>query len=322
MEKVSAFFAMPSFERRSTKALREFIKNQGEVGVVKTARISEDQIVLQESMEELASYGVHDVPFINRKISRSLWEWVWVNTKDVQGRVVIDATCFTRELIGMLLFALSVRRNYLDEIQIQYVSTGPIGYATQNKTLPDTERWLSRGVYSIRSVVGYPGDFRSERRRRVIALAGHEQDRLMETIEFLEPDELSISNERSNSSTVEGAAEVSQDVVKALRDRIPVPRISAVDFSANSIIETYESLNALLKTHIDENIAIVPMNTKLSFIGAALAALHNQDARLIYAVPEEYNPRYSLDEGTLTSVDIISLIKGARTTPVLQNQAE
>lgn len=322
METVSAFFAMPSFERRSTKALMEFIKNGGEVGAVKTARISKDEVTLQSALAELATVGVQNVPFIDRKTSRSLWGWVWANAKDVQGTVIVDATCFTRELLGMLLFALSVRREYLDEIHVQYVSTGLDGYATQNKALPEAERWLSRGIYTIRSVVGYPGNFRSERRRRVVALAGHERDRLLETIEFLEPDELSISSERSNSSTVEGAAEISQGVVKALRDRIPVPKISDVDFSANSITETYKSLNNLLNAHEGENIAIVPMNTKLSFIGAALAALHNQDARLMYAVPEEYNPLYSCDEGPLTSFDITSFIKDSRTIPVLRNLAE
>ena len=51
------------------------------------------------------------------------------------------------------------------------------------------------------------------------------------------------------------------------------------------------------------------MNTKLSFIGAALYALHNQSVRMIYAVPKKYNPLYCLGSGELSTHDITNTLK-------------
>ena len=316
VKNVAAFFAIPSFEPRSAKAIKEFATAGGDAKAVRTIRLSKNTHELVPAISDFNNFGIHNIPFVSREDAKSLWEWVWSNTKDVQGEIVVDATCFTRELLGMLLFALSVRREYLERVEIQYVSAGPAGYVTQNTKLVDDDRWLSKGVVGIRSIIGYPGDFRSEQRRRVVAFAGHEKDRLWETIEFLEPDELSISNEQLKSSTVEGAAEISNLVNEALRDKIQPPKVSSVEFRADSIHETYESLIRLLEKHTDENVAFVPMNTKLSFIGAAFAALHNRNVRLVYAVPETYNPLYSSDEGDLKAFDVTALIKTAETTQV------
>lgn len=313
---VSAFYSMPSFEPRSISAIKEFIENGGNAESIRSVRLSEDISIIEENLRAFEKLGVSAVPYVDRLDSTLLWRWVWANTKDVVGNVVLDATCFTRELLGMLLFALSVRREHLDSVEVQYVSPEPRGYISQNETLTESKRWLSQGVVGIRSIVGYPGNFRSEHSRYVIAFAGHEEDRLWKTLEFLEPDILSMSNEKLDSSTVEGADKLSQYVSDALRARIQLPEFSKITFSAKSIEETYNNLTSHLSECGDKNTTLVLMNTKLSFIGAALAALHNRKVRLVYAVPEEYNPLYSKGAAEVRSFDITDAIKSSATTQV------
>lgn len=312
MTAVSRFFMTPSFEPRSTVALRTFMDSGGSREAVRALNTSESQESVSGAIEELTRLGIPKPQLVNRLSSRRLWEWVWANTEDSAGRVAIDATCFNREIICMLLFALAVRREHLEDVLIQYVPVGARGYASHDSGLADGNRWLSKGIIGVRSILGYPGKFSSEKRLRVVALAGHEKERLLNAIEFLEPYELSISSERSGSSTVQGAGEISKSVAEELRGRIQVPNISEVKFSADSIEQTFDSLSRLMESCANENVAILAMNTKLSSVGVALAALQKREIRLVYTVPEEYNPRYSSDFGDVKTFNITGYIRASR----------
>ena len=302
---------MPSFEPRSTTALELFRDSGGKAEVVKAIHAAADQKQIATSLARVEKLGVKNIAQIDRFSSRQMWSWVWQNVKDVRGNVVIDATGFTRELVYMLLFGLSIRRNTIENIRVFYVPPGERGYVSTNQDLPKSKRWLSKGLVGIRSVIGYPGNFSSEKKLRVIALAGHETARLYDAIEFLEPNALSIAAEESNSSTVAGAYRFSKEAVEELKTRIHMPPLETFEFSANSIQLTYESICQLLDGHGSENLVLLPMNNKPSSIGAALAALYNRNARIVYAVPEHYNPKYSYDSGQPMTFDITDQIHKA-----------
>ena len=72
---------------------------------------------------------------------------------------MIDVTCLPRELLGMLLFAVSVARCRIGSVRVAYVAAPEGGYATQNMDLLESDRWLSKGVTEVRSIVGFPGKF-------------------------------------------------------------------------------------------------------------------------------------------------------------------
>lgn len=314
-ETTNLFIGAASFEERSLAAPRKFIENQGRLGAVSLVLFADESPQLASNLEALAELGLENIPKHDRFSSRSLWNWVWGVVKSASGEIVIDVTCLPREALAMLLFSLSVRRKYIDQIKIVYTSV-PEGYATQDKSLEPEDRWLSKGVATVRSILGFPGNFGSEKLRHIIAFAGHESDRLLEAIVSYEPNKLSISNEMASTSTVEGAAQYSENVADQLRQEIALPKLESILFSANSIMDTYDSLCGLEIDSENENVAIVAMNTKLSFIGAALFCLHERNVRMIYAVPEEYNPLYSKGFGECVEYDITDLIKTADTLPV------
>jgi hypothetical protein len=316
------FVGAVSFEERSIVGPRRFLRNMAAADEVCLARFGGESQQLQESLLRFREVGLTEVAEVDRFSSRALWDWVWKCVRHATGDVVIDATCLPREVLGMLLFALSVKREHIGQVRVVYVSAPPSpgGYATQNAGLKEADRWLSQGVATIRSILGYPGDFASEKRRHVVALAGHELERLVEIVSFLEPTRLSISNEQDNTSTANGAAEFSKWVASELRRRIALPEFGTVGFSANSIEETFKSLHDVSLDFAIENVVLVAMNTKLSFIGAALFALHERRVRMVYAVPESYNPLYCTGIGELGEFDITTVVKSANTTPVRSNQ--
>ena len=308
--------AAASFEDRSTVWVRKFLDSGGKPEHVFIADVFESDEMYGQNIALLNELGVCNVDRVNRFLSDNLWSWTWsvverACTPDCD--LLIDVTCIPRELLGMLLFAVSVKRLSVGSVSVAYVAAPEGGYATQNVNLKESEKWLSRGVSTVRSIVGFPGTFRSERPSHLVILSGHELDRILQIVEYLEPSRLTISSEQEESSIVVGARELSQKVVDELRDRIQVPRIGDIEFSSSSIEEVFKSLTDARLEKSGENIALVAMNTKLSFVGAALFALCQRAVRMIYAVPQEYNPLYCQGVGESHQFDITELVRRAKT---------
>jgi len=308
----ASLIAAPSFESRCVAGPAAFLEAGGHPAAAHFVSLGGEAPELSSQIATLTAMGFGQPATVDRLSARSLWDWTHRSVAATKADVIIDATCIPRELLAMLLFALSVRRNRIARVRVLY--TPPTRYITQCD-LPVAEKWLSRGIHTLRSVVGYPGDFASERNRHVVALAGHEDDRLFEILSYLEPTRLSIGNEQRESSTVAEAEKLSKRVMERLRETVGAPDKGEVTFYANSIDKTFQSLKAMLADQSQENVALVAMNTKLSFIGAALCALHVRHIRMVYAVPVEYNPRYSEGTGVVTEFEITAALKTAATTP-------
>ena len=312
----NSLIAAASFEERSTYWVQDFLKSGGEPKTVFLADVFEHGDEYAENLALMRKLGIENVVRIDRFSSKSLWRWVVQvigQASVLTGHLTIDITCMPRELLAMLLFAVSVKRQCFSTISVKYVAAPAGGYATQNERLPESERWLSKGVACVRSIVGYPGVFRSERPCHLVVFAGHEQERILQLVEYVEPRRLTISEELTHSSTVPGAREISRNVAQELKRKIPVPEIGDIEFSSSSIDEVYGSLMDSRLGESGENVALAAMNTKLSFVGAALFALSNRAIRMMYAVPREYNPSYCEGVGEASRFDITSLVSKAET---------
>lgn len=309
----ASFIAAASFEPRCMTGPAAFLEAGGSADAADVVTLGGGSTALAQNVEGLQKRGFSRIAPVDRLNTRSLWRWAWRCASNASRDVVVDATCIPRELLAMVLFGLSVRRESLDRVRVLY--TAPERYVTL-LDLPEEEKWLSRGIHALRTILGYPGDFASERNRHVVALAGHEDDRMLEVIEFLEPTRLSIGSEQKNSSTVAHANQISEKVKAHLRERMGHPEYGDVVFYADSIDGTLQSLKDMLLPQTDENVALIAMNTKLSFIGAALCALQLRHIRFVYAVPVEYNPHYSEGVRDLMSFDITEAIRTSATTPV------
>ena len=310
----AAIIAAASFEERSSVWIMKFLASGGRRESVSLANIVESHPEYEHQLSKFAKLGLRDLDTLDRFSSRSLWDWCVTAVKKAEGvatRLVIDITCMPREFLGMLLFAVAMRKNSFAKICVAYVSAPSNGYATQNPSLDKEDRWLSKGVSEVRTIVGYPGTFRGESPSHLVVLAGHEFDRLLAIAEYLEPTRLTIGAEIETSSTVPGAGVLSQGVAQKLKDRIQVPEINDISFSASSVEDVVRSLGKLDLGLPAENVALVAMNTKLAFVGAAMFSLANRGIRLVYAVPREYNPSYCTGIGKEYRTDITEMLKRA-----------
>ena len=308
----AAMIAATSFEKRSLVSVRRFLSSGGRTEAVFLANVVEPGPSYDQQLSEFKNLGIGSVKEVNRFSSRSLWSWclsVVAQAAQTKPSLVIDITCMPRELLGMLLFAVRMQQESFPRVSVAYVAAPPKGYATQNPNLAEKDKWLSRGVTTVRTIVGYPGAFHGEMPTHLIVLAGHEFERLFAIAEYVEPSRLTIGAEQEGSSTVSGAGVLSQKVAQKLKDRIQVPDIGDISFSASSIKDVVASLGRLNFNVSEENVALVAMNTKLAFVGAALFSLANRGVRMVYAVPREYNPLYCVGVGDEYCFDITTMLR-------------
>ena len=310
----AAMIVAASFEERSSVSVKRFLSSGGRTEAVFLANVVESGSSYETQLKEFTKLGIEDADPVDRFSSRSLWSWcsrVVERAAQMKLSLVIDVTCMPKELLGMLLFAVWVWRECFPKVFVAYVTAPSGGYATQNPEIAEKDRWLSRGVSVVRTIVGYPGAFRVDRPTHLIVLAGHEFERLFAITEYVEPSRLTIGEPEESSSMVSGAGLLSQKVARELKDRIQVPYIGNISFSASSIEDVVATLQRLNVDVSAENVALVAMNTKLAFIGAALFSLANRDVRMVYAVPREYNPSYCVGVGQEYRVEITALLRAA-----------
>lgn len=198
------------------------------------------------------------------------------------GICVVDISTFPREVLLLLLNRL--RSLLAPSTQLILVYNDAANYSGQQS---NEQKWLSRGVRDVRSVVGFPGEMLPSRRTHLMVMSGYENDRAIKLVERFEPHFLSIGcpppEGSINVEFYECNVYFRKKVTTYFRD------IDEFTFSARDPFATRDALLAHAATFPSENIVIAPLNTKISTVGAALATFDRPDIQLCYAQGNIYN---------------------------------
>ena len=199
-------------------------------------------------------------------------------------RILIDITAFTHETL-LILFRVC---NYeFDETSVVDFLYAPASdYSISDKP---GNKWLSKGISEVRSVMGYPGGFAPSRDTHLIVLAGFEDYRALSLIQELEPSLVSIGyGDRSEVST--GPHQVTNDM-KVERIRSVLGSVEDFVFSCYDAHSADETIQKIVREHDQYNTIVAPMNTKISTLGAARVALRDESIQICYAQADIYNYR-------------------------------
>lgn len=209
--------------------------------------------------------------------------------------VMIDISSFTHEALLMLLRTLFTYRMSFNSINLVY--NGASNYS----------EWLSKGCKDIRNVIGYPGFFNPSYKDHMIILTGFEKERATQLVALFEPDILSIGN------GCEPTDDNHLGTMCAMRDEFVSwfsnlgTEWTSFEFSCSNISSTIEKIEAEIQKGDNENIVLVPLNTKLSTIAVALISLRNEKIQVVYPIPEIYNPEYSIPSENVTIIDLCNI---------------
>lgn len=206
----------------------------------------------------------------------------YVIGKEAQ-RFVIDTTTFTRESLLILVRFLRAVLKPIDTVDFLYApakeySLGDVG----------AQKWLSKGIREIRSVLGYPGDLLPSRHNHLIILVGFEDERALSLIRECEPslislgiaDGLEMDTRRHQATNERKLARIKSIVGDSTTEFV---------FKGYNVEATREVIWRQVKRMPGYNTIIAPMNTKMSTLAAAALALENAQIQICYGQPDLYN---------------------------------
>jgi hypothetical protein len=235
------------------------------------------------------------------KIGDSLFKLFDKKASREFGNVLVDITTFTHEGLLILFKYFQIYRDKFDELFFVYV--GAEKYSINETELG--EKWLTKGIRNIRSVLGYPGVLRPSRKNHLIVLFGFESDRTKKLIDQFEFDTISLGFGSALDSINDSHYQLNVSRHKELLNSYIAA--DCFEFSVTNPMETKNNILAQISKYGDHNVVIAPMNTKLSTIGAALVASEHPEIQLCYAQASQYNTSgYSepLNTCVLISLDL------------------
>ena len=195
---------------------------------------------------------------------------------------VVDITTFTHEA---LLIFLRLLQNQVNAASTRLIAVYNLATEYSTGSLVH-EKWLTKGVKEVRSVLGYPGIIVPTRKVHLIVLSGLETERAAKLIEMCEPTLLAVGWGEPYASLRDHSLETFKTFHRHLVDKYK--GVSQFKFSCLDPIITKQAIKELVAESPEYNVIIAPMNTKVSTVGVALA-FENERIQLCYAAVEQYN---------------------------------
>jgi hypothetical protein len=216
---------------------------------------------------------------------------------------VVDATTFTHESLLVLLRTIANNGNSFSSIKCLY--TGAEDYSVGDRT---DNIWLSKGCKDVRNVIGYPGKLRPVAKTNLIILTGFEIERATKLIDLVQPDHLILGN------GTDPVADKHKIAMNYFKERFTIWKreykrsdVETFDFSCKDIENTVNTVQSIIDVKPEENFILVPLNTKLSTIAAAIVSFSNPRLQVCYSIPEVYNyDNYSIPGENVTIIDMKS----------------
>lgn len=217
-----------------------------------------------------------------------------IATFDVMNRVImecvdggqdicVDMSTFTHEWVLMMYRVVRKRQG---SRTVRFVYTRAKEYAVG---VPVAEKWLSRGIREVRSVVGYPGSLMPTRPVHLIVLVGLEFERALGLIDAYEPHKISLG--RADDGDQDARAHQEAHVWHVSRVKDALGEADEFPFPPYNPEGTADAIERLFpdETQSPLSTIIAPMNTKLSTLAAAEVAARRKTVQVCYAQPVTYN---------------------------------
>lgn len=195
---------------------------------------------------------------------------------------LVDVSTFRRQT---LLILMRLLRNLLTiQNRINFIYTPAKEYSVG---LPESEKWLTKGIIDVNSVFGYSGIIRPSRPYHLILLMGYEVERASTLINVYEPSKITIGYGRRNHSVRDEHYELNKKRFDKLVDEFPTAE--SFEFSCISVDDCKVDIMEQARKYRNHNIIISPMNNKISTMACGLAAFENDEIQLAIAIPAFYN---------------------------------
>ena len=207
-----------------------------------------------------------------------------LNSQHALKCVTIDITTFPRQALLLLI-------RYIDShphrrvIRLLYAE--PKRYATEESKKGD--RWLTRGVLSVKSVPQFGGVQFPRRAKLLVVILGHEGERTHITVRRHQPDKIILISQglqQHHRGLREIARQENEQIISIYGEK----SFWKSDLPSRGVAETERIIKNIYDKHrYTHNMFLAPNGTKLQLVGAYLACRHLPEIQVTYAVPAIYN---------------------------------
>lgn len=151
------------------------------------------------------------------------------------------------------------------------------------------QKWISRGIHEVRSVLGYPGAWSPGEPTTLVALPGFDMERVRRIVEDIEPEHLLVGIARPTL----GKHAWSDEKNRAIAEELLGTRDGRLfDYPA---LDPFAAVDALARetAGVASNVLLAPLNSKISTVAIGVLARLKSDWQVCYAPALIYNLSYA-----------------------------
>jgi hypothetical protein len=279
------FIASASFEDRCLSIVNAIDNEIAFVNKIVSANESHKDLI-KKNLEVFEQKGFSVVPIdIGNQLSTANGILLALNSAlelKPNASFLIDITTFTKQTLLILLRLLRNVLNTSNSIQLLYTPAKDYSIG-----LPYEEKWLTRGVIGVNSVLGYSGIIRPSRPYHLIILLGYEVERAAALINAYEPTRISIGYAKQHDSISKEHHDLNRNKILELLSEFPYA--DPFEFSCGVVEECINDISKQIEKHKSFNVVLSPMNNKISTVACALTAFSLKEVQLAIAIPGVYN---------------------------------
>ena len=291
LEEFDAFVCFVSFEKRSFSLSNKLDVNKlSKVYVIRNEKTVENKRIVENAVEFEKKFG-SKMEYIEVNFDRPLLSadnlnsnFSFLQAKEEKVKILLDISTFTHE---MLLMFLCILRGWKDNVELTCVYTNTLDYSAQETV---ENKWLSRGLRDVRTVLGFPGDNLPSQKTHLVLIVGYEYERAYNIINVIEPNSLSLGYVEAEETSTEKNKDANSHYLRLIEEMaISYDDIERFTISCRNVEKTVKELNRIIQFHKGENIVIVPLNNKVSTIAVAVTVFNNPEVQICYGQPVLYN---------------------------------
>ena len=196
-------------------------------------------------------------------------------------RIVFDITCFPRDILLIVLFALW-KTGRVESVSCVYNLA--LDYSIGSSK---ADKWLSKGVSQVSPVIGYRGVVRPDRPLQLIALVGFDDQRILQIADILSPDSLVFGYGETKLLGRDWL--IAQSLAAAESLTVRFEESSVVSFICEDGANVFALSDGAVENRPDYNHVVVPMNNKISTLFAGTYCMANRSVQICYGGGLIYN---------------------------------
>lgn len=203
---------------------------------------------------------------------------------DQRVRWVADITTMTHEMLLMLVAAADEIVGPWRDLQLVY----NVADAYSGDDSPE-QKWISRGIHQVRSIVGYPGEWSPGEQTKLVALPGFDSERMRRMVEEIEPDQLMVGIAIPGGERHVWSVEKNRGIARQL---LQTRKGTTFDYPALDPLGAVDAVIDVLRDSTG-NILLAPLNSKISTAALGVLVRLKPEWQICYAPAFIYNLNYA-----------------------------